>query len=202
MTANIIVAIIFAFALVGIPAVHFGLKARKHKSMSIANEPRFTSPESTTPQFTSASKLRDMSTNVANTPADNKWKRLDDVLGTITIDDIDYTTYEAGEVCIHDKHGRAVIAFKVDGYSNDQRTINYIRVSEDIDKKDGVIYYVKYNANDAELFNQWLNDQLYGKGVYTKEAQCFRECMEKVAVFNNLLATKTLRYRGGTFQVS
>lgn len=196
--------IIFAFALVGIPATHFGLKARKHKLMS-ATEPVFTAPQSQSksgaPQFTSASQLRDMST-VVTSPSNSEWKRLDVVLGVITIDDIEYTTYEAGEVCIFDKQGRAVIAFKVDGYSNDQRSINYIRVSEDIDKKDGVIYYVKYNANDAELFNEWLNDQLYGKGQYMKEAQTFREQMEKVAVFNNLLSTKTLRFRGGRFVLS
>lgn len=185
MTTTILVTIIICLTVIATPAVYLGFKERLKKQ-----EPTFGRPDIIdAPEKKSKSKLKEV---------DDSWKRIDVVFGKVTVDDIEYTTFDAGEVLLYDRKDKPVIAFKVDGYGNEQRTINYIRVSDDVKTKDGVIYYVKHSQQDYKLFMQWLDTQLYG-GELAKEALAFKDCMEEIAKFNQLLASRKLRKSGGRY---
>ena len=195
MNEAIVITIIIALTIIATPAIHFGLKARTKKEEN--NSPTFGKPEpipnqnGSAPTFTPASQVGNQS----------NWERIDVVFGKVTVDGTEYTTYDAGEVYIHDKDGKKVIAFKVDGYGNEERTINYVRISEDLDKVNGVIYYIKHHApTDYPLLEQWLNSQMYG-GKYSREALEYKDCMVEIAKFNQLLASRKLRKSLGSYVV-
>jgi hypothetical protein len=101
-------------------------------------------------------------------------------------------------VLIYDKKKNPAICFKVDGYMNAQRSINYIKVSNHVDKADGVIFYVKHNPADFALFQQWLDSQMYG-GDYAREALRFKDLMAEIGKFNQLLASRKLRWKTGKY---
>lgn len=167
-------------------ALYLGFKARASRSTS---QPKFTSAKESNhkAEYTPASEAEIVG-----------FQRIDEVLGKVTVDGVPYRTFDAGEVLIYDKKNRPVIAFKVDGYGNDQRSINYIKVSEHIDKVNGVIFYVKHNPADLQLFTDWLNQQMYG-GDYAREALHFKDLMTEVAKFNQLLASRKLRKTTGKY---
>jgi hypothetical protein len=172
-------------------ALYFGFKARGKKT-------------STKPKFVSANDKPEESKKASHTQAskaeivDTNFKRIDDVFGEVTVDGIRYQTFDAGEVLIYDKKNRPVISFKIDGYGNSQRTINWIKVSEHVDEIDGVIFYVKHNHQDFALFSNWLQQQMYG-GDYAREALHFKDLMEEIGKFNQLLASRKLRKGTGQY---
>lgn len=159
--------------------------------------------KSSAPTFTSATQAQQEKNTTTFTPASveiitDTFRKIDDVFGEITVNGIVYTTFDAGEVLIYDKKQNPVVSFKVDGYGNEQRTINWIKVSKNVDKINGVIFYVKHNQNDFTLFNNWLNEQLYG-GEYVREALKFQDLMEEIGKFNQLLASRKVRKGTGKY---
>lgn len=174
-------------------AIYLGFKSRTRNGKT--KEPRFGAPSQatdTTPEFTPASQAE---------LVDDAFQRIDDVLGHITVDGIKYRTFDAGEVLIYDKNDRPVIAFKVDGYMNAQRTINYVKVSNHVEKVNGVIFHVKHNPADHQLFSDWLNQQMYG-GDYAREALYFKDLMTEIGKFNQLLASRKVGYKAGNKYVT
>lgn len=188
-TSDVLFIIAGILASVASFAMYLGFKARASKSRS-KTKPKFTSAKEGTSkaEYTPASQAELV----------NAFKRIDEVFGEVTVDGIQYRTFDAGEVLIYDKKNRPVIAFKVDGYGNDQRSINYVKVSEHIDKVNGVIFYVKHNPADHQLFSDWLNQQMYG-GDYAREALHFKDLMTEIGKFNQLLASRKLRKTTGKY---
>jgi hypothetical protein len=169
-------------------ALYLGLKSRGGKS---GTSPMFTSGKEKaegTASYTPASEVE----------LADSFRWIDEVLGEVTVDGIQYRTFDAGEVYIYDKKKKPVIAFKVDGYMNAQRAINYIKISNDVEKEDGVIFYVKHNPQDFQLFQQWLDKQMYG-GDYAREALYFKDLMAEIGKFNQLLASRKLRWKSGRY---
>lgn len=184
------ITIILTTAIIGL---YMGYRYRM-RNVEGRSTPKFTSPADNhnQPTYTPASEVE---------LVEPTFKQIDEVFGLITVDGIEYKTFEAGEVLIYDEKKNPVICFKIDGYNNAQRTINWIKISEHVDKVDGVIFYVKHHPADINLFDNWLNTQMYG-GVYAKPALKFKDLMTEIGQFNQLLASHKIRKGTGQYKIT
>lgn len=193
-----IYAILLALLIVILFAVYVGIRDRfaKGDSKKSNRKPKFHAhghieePEQ---------PIERESEHVHAEPAfQQTFRKLDKVFGLLTRDGEEYQTFNSGEVTISTASGVPVLAFTIVGDVHRQREINRIRISDDLRKYDGTVYYVRHNRQDLQNFTQWLDSQLYG-GTYHDEALFFKDLMKDMDTFNQMLATRTIRYRGGQY---
>jgi len=192
-----IYAFLTAILIVVLFAVYAGLKDRfsKRKNNSTPNR---------SPKFHAHGHIEEPEQPIereneyAEPALEQSFRKLDKVFGTLIRDGEEYTTFNSGEVTISTADGVPVIAFTITGDVHRQREINRIRVSDDLSKYDGTVYYVRHNTQDLQNFTQWLDSQLYG-GTYHDEALHFKDLMQEMAMFNQMIASRTIRYRGGQY---
>lgn len=190
-----IYAFLTALLIVVLFAVYAGIRDRFKKG---------TQKPSKAPKFHAHGHIEEpeqpieRESEVAEPMLEQTFRKLDKVFGLLTRDGEEYQTFNSGEVTISTADGVPVIAFTITGDVHRQREINRIRVSDDLSKYDGTVYYVRHNTQDLQNFTQWLNSQLYG-GTYHDEALHFQDLMQEIATFNGMIASRTIRYRGGQY---
>jgi len=129
-----------------------------------------------------------------------QFTRMNDCQGELVFNGEVFSTFDAGEIVIWDKHDKPVIAFTIGGYGNTPRELKIVKVSDDLHdpSKQAVVYYTQHNNNDAVHFQAWLDNEVYG-GKYQTEAVYFKDLMYEMNRFNQLLQSKCVRTHGKNY---
>lgn len=125
----------------------------------------------------------------------SSFTRQDQVFGTLIVDGVEYTTFDEGEIFFY-KQDRAVISVKVSGYNNQQRSINYVRVGDDLESEEGNVFYVAHQQQHTTLFNQWMDTQVSHNGELKREVLAVKDLMLELGKFNTMLSQRQIRKSG------
>lgn len=200
VTTTIILAVTILFASIAIGlGIFLGLRERNNKKTSKPISKKYKAetvvhevyPDGN-PKIASISNVEGLKEIMSDVNGDG--------FQTISVDGVEYIVYEEQKVIeFYNKKGnRVTMQIKIDGIGNQQRDVNWIKISKDMSKYDHHIFYVKHNREDLRLFDEFLQKQLYG-GEFQEECMKFQDTMLEIARFNELLASRKVRKRNGRY---
>lgn len=121
------------------------------------------------------------------------------VEGVLSVNGIEYDTYDFGELTICTAKGKPFIEFSITGANNQQREVGYITIHDPSGKKDSLILDIDNVQEDSDYFERWLQARTK-EPAYKSDIAYYRTLMQKIAYFNSLLASGKVRKQGSGYK--